>query len=143
MRRDLAVVTPVTGYGTDTERVESVASKVREITDAAIVIATNAVLQDELILLAKSTAIAYTAADEPVILVDTSGGGVTITLPPAAGVPGRTYVIKKTTTDGNTLTIDGDGAETIDGAATVAFTTSRGCRIVYCDGTAWHIIGSI
>lgn len=142
-RRDLAVIVPILGYSTEEERAEATASRVRELSDATTVLGTNAVFNDEFVLLAKATAIAYTAADEPVILVDTSGGGVTITLPPAAGVSGRTYIIKKTTTDGNTVTIDGNGAETIDGAATATFTTSRGVREVYSDGTAWHILRSI
>ena len=54
--------------------------------------------------------------------VTTSGGSVTVTLPPAASVPGKQYHVKKLSA-ANTLTLDGNGAETIDGAATLAWTT--------------------
>lgn len=49
------------------------------------------------------------------LLVDTSGGVVTIVLP-ADPDNGRYLYVKRTTTDGNTLTIDGNGND-IDGSA--------------------------
>ncbi|OQW48868.1 MAG: hypothetical protein A4C66_05940 [Nitrospira sp. HN-bin3] len=54
--------------------------------------------------------------------VDTTSGNITVTLPPAASVPGKQYHIKKSVA-ANTLTVDGNGSETIDGAATLAWTT--------------------
>jgi hypothetical protein len=80
----------------------------------------------------------YTAADETVILVNT--GTATITLPAASTVTGRTYYIKKISATAGTITIDGNGAETIDGVATKPLTTQyQGMQIV-CDGTAWFIV---
>jgi len=60
--------------------------------------------------------------NDDVVLVDTSGGSVTVALPPAAKVPGVEWRVKKMTA-ANTVTIDPDGTETIDGASTFAFTT--------------------
>ncbi len=137
MRRDYARVAPITGYGSDEH---AVAARLSELGDASVVLGADVLLRDEWVAKSKATAAAYTAAEEPVILVDTSGGGVTITLPPVAAATDRVYVVKKTTTDGNTVTIDGDGAETIDGGATITFTTSRGVRWLYCDGSAWHVL---
>jgi hypothetical protein len=80
----------------------------------------------------------YTAADETVILVNT--GTATITLPAASTVTGRTYYIKKISASAGTITIDGNGAETIDGAATKTLTTQyQGMQIV-CNGAAWFIV---
>src|SRR6185295_13642672 len=52
------------------------------------------------------------------VLVDASGANRTITLPAASGATRRIYVIKKTDATANTVTIDGNGSETIDGATT-------------------------
>jgi hypothetical protein len=40
----------------------------------------------------------------------------------------------------NTLTLDPANAETIDGAATLAWTTQYQCFTVYSDGTEWWIV---
>lgn len=54
------------------------------------------------------------------IVIQTSGGNITYTLPAATG-SGREIVVKKRTTTGSgDLTIDGSGAETIDGSTTIS-----------------------
>jgi hypothetical protein len=73
------------------------------------------------------------------LLVTTTGGSVTVTLPPAGQVRGRFFYFKKLTA-ANTLTLDGDGSETIDGATTLAWTTQYRAYKLYSDGTSWHII---
>lgn len=78
---------------------------------------------------------------DDVVLVDTTGGSVTVTLPPAATNLGRRFTVKKLIA-ANTLTLDGNGSETIDGAATVALTTRYAARTVQSDGTAWHIVAA-
>jgi hypothetical protein len=57
------------------------------------------------------------------VLVDATGGNVTITLPLAAASPFRKYNIKKIDATANTVTITGSGGETIDGAATQVIVT--------------------
>lgn len=65
----------------------------------------------------------------------------TITLAPAANWRGRTLVLKLLVA-GGTVTIDGSGAETIDGALTSTVLNAQYARLVlYSDGTAVHIIG--
>jgi len=73
------------------------------------------------------------------VKADTSGGNVTVTLPPAAAVTGYEVKVKKMTA-ANTLTLDGDGSETIDGAATLAWTVQYQAFTVVSDGTAWSIV---
>lgn len=83
----------------------------------------------------------YTATTtDNTILVDASGGAVTITLPAAAGISGRLYTIKKTDSSGNNVVIDPNGAETIDGAATNTFNTQYQSVTVVCDGSTWWTI---
>ena len=83
----------------------------------------------------------YTAtASDYIILVDSSGGAVTITLPAASGVPGRAYEIKKTDSSGNGVIIDANASETIDGALTVTTTTQYQSFSIVCDGSNWLII---
>jgi hypothetical protein len=73
------------------------------------------------------------------VRVTTTGGNVTLTLPPAATVVGYRVDVKKITA-ANTLTLDGDGSETIDGAATLAWTVQYQSYTVVSDGTAWSIV---
>jgi hypothetical protein len=83
----------------------------------------------------------YTAVStDEAIMVDASGGPVTITLPSAGGNAGKLYKIKKIDTTGGAVTIDGSGAETIDGSATAVITTPYVSLAVQCDGTEWWIV---
>lgn len=83
----------------------------------------------------------YTATtDDDTILCDTSGGAWTLTLPSAATYDRKEYVIKKTTSDFDLLTIDGEGSETIDGASAITLATQNESVKIKSDGTNWHIL---
>jgi len=73
------------------------------------------------------------------VLVNTTSGSVTVTLPAAADCKGRVYQFKKTVA-ANTVTLDPAGTETIDGAATLAWTTQYQSYTLCSDGSGWHII---
>lgn len=75
-----------------------------------------------------------------IVLVDASGGAVTITLPTAASANGRHYTIKKIDSSANAVTIDGDGAETIDGATTQSLAVQYDALQVVSNGTAWFVV---
>jgi hypothetical protein len=80
----------------------------------------------------------YTAtANDYFILVDASGGAVTITLPASSGITGRVYNIKKTDSSGNAVIIDPNSTETIDGLGTMSTTTQYQAFTVVCDGSNW------
>jgi hypothetical protein len=76
------------------------------------------------------------------VTVDATAANRTITLPAAASCSGRTYVIKKIDVSVNTVTIDGDGSETIDGAATVVISSQYAGKTIQSTGSAWIIIGT-
>lgn len=55
---------------------------------------------------------------DSIILVDATAGNVTLTLQPALQWEQKRITVKKIDASVNTVTIDADGAELIDGAAT-------------------------
>jgi hypothetical protein len=56
-------------------------------------------------------------ADDDILLIDATAGNITVTLPTAVGIKGKVYTTKRIDNSSNTVTIDGDGTETIDGSA--------------------------
>jgi hypothetical protein len=79
--------------------------------------------------------------DDYAILVNANA--LTITLPSVATSTGRIYVIKRIAANG-TCTIDPNGAELIDGAATNTYLSTRwGSLIIQCDGAAWYVLSNI
>jgi hypothetical protein len=79
--------------------------------------------------------------DSQFILVNNTSA-VTVTLPPAADVEGRTYYIKKISSTGGAngkVTIDGNLAETIDGDTTAEIKNQYEALMVVSNGTNWFI----
>ena len=69
-------------------------------------------------------------------------GAVTVNLP-AGTITGQVFVIVDGTGDAavNPITIDGNGAETINGAATYIVGVNRGGLILSWTGTEWFVLG--
>jgi hypothetical protein len=90
-----------------------------------------------------SAAYTLTVNDDNVLLVDTSGAAVTVTLPPAAdahdGTCGLAYRVVCLSA-ANDVTLDGDGAETIDGAATATISGAYAGQTVWSDGAEWFTL---
>jgi hypothetical protein len=100
-------------------------------------------ISDGFLFSTKSISAAYSVGkSDHCLLVTTTSGGVTVTLPAASAVPFKIFIVKKVTTDANAVTIATAGG-TIDGGATLAFTTSRGMRMVISDGSNYAVIGQI
>jgi len=85
--------------------------------------------------LARTTA--YTATDTD-YLIDCTTGTFTVTLPASSGRTGRILIIKNSGT--GTITVDGNAAETIDGAATYSLSAQWATVQIMSDGTNWKII---
>jgi hypothetical protein len=81
----------------------------------------------------------YTAADDAVILTDATSATITISLPAASTATGRMYIIKKITA-ANSVIIDPNGSELLDGATTQTLTTTNQRMNIISNGTAWYII---
>ena len=85
----------------------------------------------------KSSSYTVTMADhKKTILVNAAGGSVTITLPASATVKnGFIVTIKKIDSSSNSVIIDGNSSETIDGALTKTINEQFGSFTVIADGT--------
>ncbi len=92
------------------------------------------------VVLAKTAAYTVALGDfGKMIDADASGGDFTLTLPAAATAgDGFTVAVKNTGSSG-TVTIDGDGSETVDGATTVALSTQYAGLVLRCDGSEWFV----
>lgn len=78
-----------------------------------------------------------------VVRVNAVVSNVIINLPAASTVAGKQYWIKKIDSSGNSVTIDGSGGETIDGAGTKSTTTQYAGWHIMSNGTGWDILGTI
>lgn len=88
----------------------------------------------------KSADYTVVAADIGSILsVSASGAARTITLPAAASSTGLVIGVKKSDSSTNTVTIDGNSSETIDGATTLVLRQQHDCVVLICDGTGWQV----
>lgn len=83
----------------------------------------------------------YTAtANDSIILCNATLAAITINLPTAVGITGKTYDIKKVDSSANAVTMDGAGTETIDGTLTQACYEQYDSYTLISNGTDWNII---
>ncbi len=87
----------------------------------------------------KTAAYIITDADD-VIRCDATTAAFIVTLPTAVGITGRRFEIKKIDATANAVTVDGNGAETIDGALTFALTGQYDAITVRSNGTGWDLV---
>ena len=76
-------------------------------------------------------------ATDHTVLVNCSGGNVTITLPTAVGCAGRMYIIKRTDASANSVNIDANGSEQIDGSTSLVGVAARGSMVLQSDNAGW------
>lgn len=85
-----------------------------------------------------ATSTAAGTTDHTIVVNPTAVAG-TVTLPAASGETGRILVVKHANTSQNSVTIDANGTELIDGNQTLVLTARQAAQI-QCDGVAWFII---
>jgi hypothetical protein len=78
-------------------------------------------------------------ANAKTTLLNPTAGGFTLNLPAAAAARYLIFRFKHIGT-ANTVTIDADGAETIDGALTKELAAQFASLMIQSDGTTWHIL---
>lgn len=85
----------------------------------------------------------YTTTNtDDLVLVDATSGNITITTHTASGNIGDSLIIKKIDTSTNTVTVDPNSTETIDGVSTYVL-KSEGEKIeIVSDGTNWERLTS-
>jgi hypothetical protein len=129
-------VTPVPVDARTINWPRTVATVLNRLQNTVLALASGALVRNVRTITATGSA----AADDYTLLVDASAGAVTVNLPVAASNAGRILVVKKIDAVANAVTLDGNGAETIDGAATVATSTQWASFSVQCNGTGWFIL---
>jgi hypothetical protein len=90
------------------------------------------------------TAAAYTMTqDDTIIQIDPTSNNITVTLP--AWRAGDFYIFKRITGGVNTVTIDGAGGDTIDGAATFTLTDQWASKTIHagCSSGTWIITAEV
>lgn len=96
-------------------------------------------------IVSKTTTYTATTSDHT-ILCDATGGAFSVTLPTAASAynstvgSGQILCIVKTDGGLNAVTIDGSGAELVDGSATQAIAVAFDSWMIQSNGTAWFRI---
>lgn len=75
-----------------------------------------------------------------VVLVDATGGNVILDLPAAATNRGALVTVKKLDASVNTVTVEPNASETIDGAANKSLSTQFEKITLVCDGTEWWVV---
>ena len=88
-----------------------------------------------------TAALTYTLTRlDSVLLVDATAGAVTVTVPAAADYTDRQWIVKKIDASANTVTLDATGANTIDGAGTLALASQWDSTRIASNGTAWFVV---
>jgi hypothetical protein len=75
-------------------------------------------------------------ADDHIILANSAAGAITLTLPAAASVPGRLITVKRAA-GGNNVTVEADGADTLDGGTNVVLGALYDAVRLVSFGNAW------
>lgn len=74
--------------------------------------------------------------------VSASGGAVTANLPTAVGCAGKQFVVKKTDSSANAVTLDPNSSETVDGGSTWVLSYQNHSIVVESDGANWQIVAA-
>lgn len=78
-----------------------------------------------------------------ILLCDATSASFTVTLQAAAtALDGFRIIVKKTDSTANTVTIDGNSSETIDGALTKVLSSQYDVVEIVCDGSNWNIVST-
>ena len=77
---------------------------------------------------------------ERVLRIDATSGNKTVPLLTAVGQQGVFYTVIKTDSSTNTVTVDPDGAQTINGASTYVLYRQFDSVTFLCTGTGWEIV---
>jgi len=79
--------------------------------------------------------------DDQVILATGGASGITLNPPEAASSQYQVITVLKVDAGAGAVTLDGIGSDMINGAGTYALSTQWQGATLWCDGTAWYVIG--
>lgn len=76
-----------------------------------------------------------------IVEIDATAGAKVVSLPPVSTSKGLSFLIQKVDSSSNTVTIDPDGSETINGALTIALNSQYETIQVWCNEVEWFANG--
>lgn len=76
---------------------------------------------------------------DDIILCNATSGAITVNLPTAVEITGKRYIIKKTDSSTNAITIDGNGTETIEGALTFLLKSQYAFVEIVSNNSNWIV----
>ncbi len=80
--------------------------------------------------------------NDDVVTCDTTAANITLTLPPVVGLAGKVYIFFKSDVSANTVTIDGQDAETINGTTTEVLSSQYDSIMIISTGTEWLVLSA-
>lgn len=102
-------------------------------------------IQDRLNRLARETSVskAYRSISTATTALDSDhlldcDGTFAVTLPPTSDRTGKELIVKNS--GAGTITVDGDGAETIDGAASLSVTAGNSATLISDGNSNWVVV---
>lgn len=95
---------------------------------------------DDLLTIASKSANYTATVDDRLLAFDCTSGNKTLTLYTASAHAGMWLYVIKTDVSVNTLTIDPNGAELINGAANLVLANQFDAALIYVNGTSWFVI---
>ena len=113
------------------------ADRTYNLPDQSGTIALTSSTAQKIVATAQSTN--YNAADGDFVLMTTGATDKTVTLPAAASNTDAIIEVKKVDSGAGNVIIDGNLAETIDGALTQTILSQYTNLTLHCDGSNWHI----
>ena len=75
--------------------------------------------------------------------VDMADGAITVDLPDATGIGTKILIFKKIDSTANTLTLNQNVGDLIDGATSLSISTQYQSKWLASDGTDWHILADL
>jgi hypothetical protein len=91
---------------------------------------------------ARTAAVTLAASSPQYQLCDAATASFTITLATAVGNSGQLFTFKKTDSSVNTITIDANASETIDGSLTYVLSTQYKYVTIYSNNANWLVMGN-
>ena len=85
----------------------------------------------------------YTAQNNDIIIWDVSAGSDVVNLPPVATSNNFRIDIKKTDVSANTITVEPNASELIEGASNAVITLQYEAISIVCDGGQWWIVAAV
>lgn len=109
------------------------------VTNTNLATATGTLGMDQVAWVVRNLSASDTAVCGDFCDVDATSGAKVITMPTAVGNSGKSIAVRKNDASGNTVTVDGDAAETINGAATQVIAARYTTIVMVSNGTEWCI----